>query len=123
MGKISAAVPNIPLRLRREGRVRLRPVGKFAMCEIFCEGKRAAVLLGDSAEMELGAGTHIFTVRCTSTMRNRYGAFHCVRDEGQGVSPDCFTLRGKWTGRTYQSGLYGGAKTEPFGLYSVILTY
>lgn len=108
---------------KAEGRVRLRPVGKFAMCEIFCEGKRAAVLLGDSAEMELGAGTHIFTVRCTSTMRNRYGAFHCVRDEGQGVSPDCFTLRGKWTDEHTNPDYTAERKTEPFGLYSVILTY
>lgn len=106
-----------------EGRILLQPVGDYSMCEISCEGKTAAVLLFGTAEMELGKGTHAFTVRCYSTMRNRYGAFHFRGEDDWGVSPDCFTLRGRWSDEHTNPDYVEKRKTVPFGLREIILSF
>lgn len=106
-----------------EGRVRLRPVGNYSMCEFICGEKRAAALLGGCAEMELGKGTHAFTVRCYSTMRNRFGPFHWVQNEDGGVSPDSFTLRGGWTDEHTNPGYTPERRLVPFGLSAVEISF
>ncbi len=104
-----------------EGRILLRPIGNYSMCEIFCEGKTATVLLNGTAEMQVGKGKHIFMVRCYSTMRNRFGAFHFRGEDDWGVSPDCFTLRGRWTDEHTNPDYVQARKTVPFGLESIVL--
>lgn len=106
-----------------EGRVCLRPIGHFSMCEFRCEDRRAIVLLNETAEMDLGRGNHRLTVRVYSTMRNRFGPFHYAGDEELGVSPDCFTLRGNWTDE-HTNPLYDcRRRLVPFGLESVEISY
>lgn len=106
-----------------ENRVLIRPVGHFAMCELICGEQKAAVLLGEAAEMEVGRGEHLFTVRCYSTMRNRFGPFHCRSNEDGGVSPDSFTLRGGWTDERTNPNYTPERKLVPFGLEEVILSF
>lgn len=101
------------------GRVRLRPVGDFSMCECTIGGQTQTVLLGDSAEFMLPAGEHTCEIVCASTMRNRFGPFHSLWEEEYGVSPDHFTLRGGWSQAGENEHYTKERRLVPFGLREV----
>lgn len=103
------------------GHIRLRPLGEFAMCTFSVCGKKEAVLLKEEAEFILPAGEHICEIVCASTMRNRFGPFHCRWREEDGVSPDHFTLRGGWTQAGENENYVEERKLIPFGLHAVEL--
>lgn len=105
-------------------RVRLKPIGDFAMCEFFCGEKRAIVLMHDGVQMKLdGAGRHSFRVRCYGTMRNKFGPFHCADFSEDCVSPDSFTLRGTWTDEKTNPSYSPERKLVPFGLSFIRVEY
>ena len=93
------------------------------MCEFFCEGEKSTVLLGESATMRLAEGGHEIRVRCYSTMRNKFGPFHCAYDENGGVSPDFFTLRGGWKDERTNAAYTPEKKLVPFGLESIEVSF
>lgn len=109
--------------LQEGGKILLRPIGNFAMCEFFCEGEKSTVLLGESATMRLAEGGHEIRVRCYSTMRNKFGPFHCAYDENGGVSPDFFTLRGGWKDERTNAAYTPEKKLVPFGLESIEVSF
>lgn len=105
------------------GRAMLRPQGDFSMCE-FSDGENLyRVLLGEEVLVRLNSETTKFTVRCYSTMRNRFGPLHWKGDEANGVSPDCFTLRGGWTDPHTNPQYDAHRKVIPFGLRKIRVTY
>lgn len=105
--------------LRGAGRFRLEPVGSYSMCEFRCKGRQCAALLNGFAELEVEEGEHRITVLCYSTMRNRFGPFHCVHNEELGLSPANFTLPG-WTDENTNPSYCAERKLVPFGLEKII---
>ena len=106
------------------GTVRLEPIGDFAMCEFSCGSNKATVLLRESAQMKLtGAGKHKITVKCYSTMRNKFGPFHCADFSEDAVSPDQFTLRGNWKDEKTNPFYSPARKIVPFGLRAIKVEY
>ena len=101
------------------GHLRLRPLGDFAMCVFSVCGRKEAVLLNEAAEFTLPAGEHPCEIECFSTMRNRFGPFHCAWREEDGVSPDHFTLRGGWTSTGENLAYVEARRLVPFGLHAV----
>ncbi len=107
------------VRVAGGGRVRLRPVGDWAMCVFTVCGRRQTLLLDGEAEFDLPEGEHDCDILCLSTMRNRFGPFHCEYPEETGVSPDHFTLRGGWTASGENPHYVETRKLVPFGLTAV----
>lgn len=103
------------------GRMQLRPVGDFSMCECTIGGQTQTVLLGDAVEFLLPEGEHTCEIVCASTMRNRFGPFHSAWKEEYGVSPDHFTLRGGWTQAGENEHFTAERHLVPFGLSAVEL--
>ena len=54
--------------------------------EISGGGNTARVLLREGALLSLPGGKTEFTVRCYSTMRNRFGPFHCASGAEDAIS-------------------------------------
>ena len=75
--------------------------------------------LDGEAEFDLPEGEHDCDILCLSTMRNRFGPFHCEYPEETGVSPDHFTLRGGWTASGENPHYVETRKLVPFGLTAV----
>lgn len=107
------------VRVKGGGRVRLRPVGDWAMCVFRVCGCERSAILGEEAEFDLPAGEHDCEIECLSTMRNRFGPFHCAYEEEGGVSPYFFTLRGDWTPAGGNAHYVRERKLVPFGLSAV----
>ena len=107
------------VRVLGGGRVRLRPVGDWAMCVFRVCGCEQSALLGEEAEFDLPAGEHTCEIACFSTMRNRFGPFHCAYEEEGGVSPYFFTLRGDWTPEGENAHYVQERRLVPFGLRGV----
>lgn len=109
--------------LEGEGRIRICPEGDFSMCEISGGGSEARVLLKEGALFNLPGGKTQFTVRCYSTMRNRFGPFHCASGAEDAISPDCFTLRGGWSGEQPDARYTPERKLVPFGLKKIAVEF
>ena len=107
------------LAVRGGGRVRIRPVGDYAMCVCSVCGQTQRVLLDGEAQFDLPAGEHLCEIACFSTMRNRFGPFHCAYEEEGGVSPYFFTLRGDWTPEGENAHYVQERRLVPFGLRGV----
>ena len=107
------------VRVKGGGRVRLRPVGDWAMCVFRVCGCEQSALLREEAEFDLPAGEHTCEIACFSTMRNRFGPFHCAYEEEGGVSPYFFTLRGDWTPEGENAHYVQERRLVPFGLRGV----
>ena len=104
--------------VRGGGRVRIRPVGDYAMCVCSVCGQTQRVLLDGEAQFDLPAGEHLCEIVCSSTMRNRFGPFHAEWGE-DAVSPDHFTLRGGWAQDGSNEHYRAARRLVPFGLRAV----
>ncbi len=105
--------------VRGGGSVRVCPVGDFAMCELTLSGQTKTVFLDEGAVFDLPPGEHVLNIAVSSTMRNRYGPFHCDYAEENGVSPDHFTLRGGWSENGKNEHYTASVQLVPFGLREV----
>ncbi len=103
------------------GRVRVQPIGEFAMCECICGEQKATVLLGDSVEMRIPQGEKVCKIRCYSTLRNRFGPFHCADGDEVGISPDKFTLCGGWEDERTNKAYVKKRIFLPFGLEKILV--
>lgn len=106
-----------------EGRIRVCPEGDFSMCEISGGGNTARVLLREGALLSLPGGKTELTVRCYSTMRNRFGPFHCASGAEDAISPDCFTLRGGWEGEQPDGRYTPERRLVSFGLNKIAVEF
>lgn len=109
--------------VRGGGSVRVCPVGDFSMCELTLSGQTKTVFLDEGAVFDLPPGEHVLNIAVSSTMRNRYGPFHCDYAEENGVSPDHFTLRGGWSDAGENEHYTARPRLVSFGLKEVLIEH
>ena len=105
------------------GRARIEPIGDYAMCELICGGEKAIMFTEKFAEMQIPENGTRMEIKCYSTMRNKFGPFHCKGFTEDSVSPVSFTLRSKWKTEWRNENYSADRKTIPFGLREVRIKY
>lgn len=82
-----------------KGTRELRLVGRFAMAEVWINGKRTEFALSDKRDITqcLRTGNNLFVIKLYSSLRNLFGPHHFAPErEPMGVGPFAFTMRGSW---------------------------